>query len=170
MTHATGPAGVVGTEPSVEVRFTVDAGEPPLAYARGFDAVDVEVVGPAGWTMLTLPLAGAREWAGELYAAVSVVHREATGDPHALTDDELAALDEPKAYDAGPGVLVVGDGGDRASVRFHVVVDIAGDCLSTAHLREALVAQAVDGFNATRIAVSAGEVLAGRVWPPSGPK
>ena len=170
MTRATGPTTVVDIEPSVEVRFTVDTSEPPLAYARGLDAVDVEVVGPAGCAMLTVPLTGVREWAGELYAAVSVVHREATGDPHALTDDELAALDGPKAYDAGPGILVVGDGGDRASVRFHLVVDIAGDSLSTADLREALVAQVVDGFRTTRIAVSAGEVLAGRVWQPAQPK
>jgi hypothetical protein len=49
----------------------------------------------------------ARSWAGELYEAVSVAHREATGDPHALTDLELSSLQE-----------------HPARIRFHLALDI----------------------------------------------
>jgi hypothetical protein len=163
MMHATGPA----TEPSVEVRFTVDATE-PRAYARDDEGFDVEVLGPGGWATLTPPL-DAREWAGELYAAVSVAHREATGDSHALTDDELAAF-APDGYDAAPGILVVGDGDERAVVRIHLVVDVAGDCLSTSALREELVDRVTVAFNTTRVAASAGEVRCGSVWQPPEPE
>jgi hypothetical protein len=169
MSYATHPAYPHRADPAVEIRFTVDT-EPPLAYARDDSLVDVELAGPAGWAALTVPLAGAREWAGELYAAVSVAYREATGDLHALTDDELSALGNPEAYDGCAGVLVR-SGADRpATVRFQLVVDIAGDSLSTADLREALVAHVADRFNTARIAVSAGEVLAGIMWPPTEPK
>jgi hypothetical protein len=168
MTCATDPVPVRRPEAAVEVRFSVDAAEPPLAYARDDGALDVEVVGPAGWATLTLSIADVPEWAGELFAAVTVAHRDVTGDPYVLTDEELATLGDPNAYDGGPGALVLGDG-ERATVRFHLVVDIAGNSLSTADLRAALVGHLVDRFNTTRIAVSAGEATAGSVWQPPGP-
>lgn len=51
---------------------------------------------------LQVPLERAREWAGELFGAVSVAYREATGDPHALSDQELALLPPADAYDPAP--------------------------------------------------------------------
>lgn len=37
----------------------------------------------------------ARSWAADVYAAVTIAHREHTGDPTALTDYELAAMPDP---------------------------------------------------------------------------
>jgi len=160
---------------SVEVRFRIEPSEPPLAYPvpsadRTVTDLDVEMVGPGALATVTLPLAEARAWAGELFSAVSVAYRDATGDPHVLTDLELSELDDPDGYDPGPGMLVVADGGQPGRVRFHVVVDIAGDCLSSSDLRAGLVDQLAGRFNTARIAVSDGEVLAGRRrQPPEAP-
>jgi hypothetical protein len=165
MTGVTVPA-----EPTtVELRFPVDAGEPPLAYpgaARGdrpVDQLEVELAGPGLLATLVLPIGDARSWAGELFTAVAVAYREATGDPYALTDFELATLPPADAYDPGPGVLVHGEDDDTpARVRFHVAVDISGHCLSTADLRAALVEHLASRFNVTHIGVSHGETLDGR--------
>jgi hypothetical protein len=159
----------------VEVRFRIEPSEPPLAYPvftadHTVTDLDVEVVGPGVLATFTLPLDQARAWAGELFSAVSVAYREAIGDPHALTDAELAELDDPDGYDPGPGMLVVAEGGQPGRIRFHVVVDIQGDCLSSADLRAGLVDQLAGRFNAARIAVSDGQILAGRRWrPPEAP-
>jgi hypothetical protein len=156
---------------SVEVRFRIEPSEPPLAYPvlsadRIVTDLDVELVGPGVLATITLPLGQARAWAGELYSAVSVAYREATGDPHALTDDQLNELDDPDAYDPGPGMLVVAANGQPGRVRFHLVVDIQGDCLSSSHLRAGIVDHLAGRFNATRIAVSDGQILAGVRWQP----
>jgi len=160
---------------SVEVRFRIEPSEPPLAYPvltadRTVADLDVELVGPGVLATITLPLGQARAWAGELFSAVSVAYREETGDPYALTDAELGALDDPDAYDPGPGMLVVAAVGQPAGVRFHLVVDIQGDCLSSSDLRAGLVDQLAGRFNTTRIAVSDGQILAGlRLLPPEAP-
>jgi len=156
---------------TVELRFPVDATEAPLAYPEPawphsavVERLEVELAGPGLLATLILPIAEARSWAGELFAAVAVAYREATGDPHALTDYELACLPPADSYDPGPGLLVVGDDDHTpARVRFHVAVDIAGHCLSTADLRAGIVEQLIDRFNIARIAVSQAETLAGHV-------
>ena len=149
--------------PVLELRLPVDVDEAPLGYDDygGTLAIEVMLAG-GGYANLILPAAGARAWAGELFAAVTVAHREATGDLHALTDAELAELGDPNAYDPGPGVLVQGDDTAPARVRFHVALDIEGRCLSTAALRAAVV-EALGRLNTAHITVSAGEPIAGRV-------
>ena len=165
----TNHAGLSMTDPpapnvTLELRLPVDAGEPPLGYADHEGALAVEVLLAAGgYTALILPTDTARAWAGELFAAVAVAHREATGDPHALTDLELAELGDPDGYDPGPGILVQADRDAPARVRFHLLVDVQGDCLSTADLRAALVEALTGRFNTAHIAVSAGEPVCGRV-------
>jgi hypothetical protein len=167
-------AGTVSPEPrppTVELRFPVDCTEPPLAYAEAawphpgvVEHLEVELAGPGLLATPILSTGQARVWAGELFAAVSVAYREATGDPHALTDDELAWLPPADGYDPGPGVLVVGANDDTpARIRFHIAIDIAGHCLSTADLRAGIVEQLSERFNVARIAVSQAETLAGHV-------
>lgn len=159
------------TSTTVELRFAVDAAEAPLAYPMltypdpdVVEHLEVELAGPGLLATLVLPIGEARIWAGELFNAVSVAYREATGDPHALTDYELACLPPADSYDPGPGVLVVDDDDDTpARIRFHVAVDIAGHCLSTSSLRAGLVEHLAERFNVAQVAVSEGETLAGRV-------
>jgi hypothetical protein len=169
--------GAVNPEPTppptpitVELRLAVDATEPPLGYpgpgwaGRPVSELEVEVAGPGLLATLVLPIGTARAWAAELFCAVAVAYREATGDPHALTDFELASLPPVDDYDPGPGVLIVGDDHDTpAQVRFHVAVDIAGHCLSTPDLRAALVDTLTRRFNVAHIGVSQPETLAGRL-------
>jgi len=160
-----------GMGPVAELRFALDPTEAPLAFPisggpdRAAGDVEVEVVGPGVRAELILPLAGARAWAGELFAAVSVAYREATGDPHALTDAELASLGEPNSYDPGPGVVVHASDDVPARVRFQLVVDIEGRSLSTADLRAALVEDLTERFNVARVAASCGQIVAGHLWP-----
>ena len=45
--------------------------------------------------VIIVPLAEARSWAADVYAAVTIAYREATDDPTALTDYELAAMPDP---------------------------------------------------------------------------
>jgi hypothetical protein len=161
------------TRPSMpaEMRFVVETSEAPLAYPgacwpdTAVTELEVEMIAHGVRVTMVLPVDGARAWAGELFGAVSVAYREATGDPHALSDDDLAALGDPEAYDPGPGVLVRADGDDTpALVRFHVAVDIAGACLSTPDLRAGLVEHLRDRFNVSHVAVSAGDVVGGTPW------
>jgi len=152
----------------VELRFTVDGREPPLVYpdsthVEPVEDLAVEVAGPGVLATLVLPVGQARTWAGELFAAVAVAYREATGDPHALTDFELANLPAADGYDPGPGRLVEGDDDSPARVRFHLAVDIDGLCLSTTALRAGLVDALTGRFNVTRIGVSQGEPRAGHI-------
>lgn len=124
------PRPVVAAEPTlVELRFAVDADEAPLVYPEAawpdpdhhVELLAVELAGPGLLATLTLPINQARSWAAELFSAVSVAYREATGDPHALADYELASLPDPDAYDPGPGRLVEGDDEHPTRVRFHLV-------------------------------------------------
>jgi hypothetical protein len=152
---------------TVELRFAVDA-EAPLVYVNTPypeppEDLAVEVAGPGVLATLVVPITQARDWAGELCHAVAVAYREATGDPHALSD-ELAALPPAGGYDPGPGLLVVAnEKGTPARVRFHVVLDIDGACLATSSLRAAIVERLSLQFNVGHIAVSAGEPLAGHL-------
>jgi hypothetical protein len=159
-------------EPAVraELRIPIDATEAPIAFADTYpDATDlaVEMAGPAGLlATLVLPISQAREWAGELFQAVSVAYREVTGDPHALTDHELASLPPANAYEPGAGLIVHGDEHEPARARFHVEVEIEAEFLSTGGLRAALVEALAERFNTTKVAVSAGEATAGTILRP----
>jgi hypothetical protein len=153
-----------------ELRFSVDADEPPLAYPddpwptpADAEALAVQVAGPGLRATLVLPMDAARWWAGELYAAVSVAYRQATGDPHALSDEELAALPPAESYAPGPGLLVEGEGATPARVRFHIALDVEGAMVNTEAWRAALVEMLLDRFGLAGVAVSAGEPLAGRL-------
>ena len=171
MTNTEHPTKTEVMGPVAELRFALDPTEAPLAFPV-FGApdglvgdVEVEVVGPGVRAELILPLDGARAWAGELFAAVSVGYREATGDPHALTDAEPEDLEDPNAYDPGPGLLVHAEDDDVAArVRFQLVVDIEGRSLSTADLRAALVDHLAERFNVAHVAVSGDEVVTGHPW------
>jgi hypothetical protein len=171
MTTETNPSTTVA-EPRVraELRIPVDASEAPIAFEDTYpDATDlaVEMAGPAGLlATLVLPISQAREWAAELFAAVSVAYREVTGDPHALTDFELANLPPADAYEPGAGLIVHGDETEPARARFHVEVEIEAEFLSTGGLRAALVEAITERFNTTRVAVSAGEATAGTILQP----
>jgi len=93
---------------------------PPFAYPCDEEAADVELLGPAGWGYADRAVRR-RAGGGTSSAAASATERAATCDRHA--SPELTALG-PNAYNPGAGALVV---------------DIAGDCLSTSAVREALV-------------------------------
>jgi hypothetical protein len=149
----------------VEVRVPVDGTEAPNVFEDDWPdpgRLAVEIAGPGVLATLVVPTAAAREWAGELFAAISVVYREVTGDPHALTDDELASLPAPVAYLPGPGLLLAGDECSPARARFHVVLDIEAEFLSTGGLRAAIVEGLCERFNVARVGVSAGEPIGGR--------
>lgn len=166
------PVFTTMAEPRIraELRIPVDASEAPIAFEDTFpEATDlaVEVAGPAGLlATLVLPISQAREWAGELFAAVSVAYREVTGDPHALTDFELANLPPADEYNPGAGVIVHGDEREPARARFHVEVEIEAEFLSTGGLRAALVEVITERFNTTKVAISPGEPTAGTVLAP----
>jgi hypothetical protein len=148
-----------------EMRFRVDADEAPLCYPDGHSDPEnlvVEVAGPAVLATLVLPLDKARQWAGELFGAVSLAYREATGDPHALCEDEIAGL-TIVGYDPPPGVHVAGDERAPARVRFAVSFDVLGVSLSTGRLRAAIVTALQESFWTDHVAVSAGEPITGTV-------
>jgi len=163
------PASTTVAEPRIrtELRIPIDATEAPIAFEDTFpEATDlaVEVAGPAGLlATLVLPIGAAREWAAELFQAVSVAYREATADPHALTDLQLQSLPPADEYNPGAGLIVHGNDTTPARARFHVLVEIEAEFLSTGGLRAALVEALTERFNTTRIAVSAGEATAGTI-------
>jgi hypothetical protein len=158
---------VVAEPPRVELRIPIDAAEAPIAFEDTYpDGTDlaVELAGPAGLlATLVLPINAAREWAGELFAAVSVAYREVTGDPHALSDFDLANLPPADEYNPGAGLIIHSDEHQPARARFHVEVEIEAEFLSTGGLRAALVEAISERFNVTRVAVSAGEATAGTI-------
>lgn len=84
------------TTEATDIRFAVDTEEVPLCYPEGCrpaaERIVVEIAGPHLLVTLVLPTETAREWAGELFAGVSLAYREATGDPHAMSDEELAGF------------------------------------------------------------------------------
>ncbi len=156
-----------------EIWLAVDTSEPPIAYplrSKGSGAperLEVEILGPTATARLEIEAEEARTWAGELFAAVSQAYREATGDPHALSDEEAASLGAAgTGYMPGPGFNLRADDNGPARVRFTVVVEIAGQSLHTSLLRESLVNQMTRDFNVDRLAVSEGEPLSGSLDTP----
>ena len=147
----------------IELRLPLDGSEAPFAYpeAEGCLALEVALSG-GGYASLVLPAGEARSWAGEAFAAFSVAYREATGDPHALSEEELAALPAAVAYRPGPGLHLCAEGEGPAVMRFHLVVDVAGECLDAGLLRAGLVEQLSERFSTARVAVSEGFALSGR--------
>jgi len=148
-----------------EMRFQVDADEPPLCYPDGHlkpENLAVEIAGPSVLATLVLPVDKAREWAGELFSAVSVAYRELTGDPHALSDGEIAGLTEV-GYDPPFGTHVSSDECSPARVRFEVSFDILGLSLATGRLRAAIVEALEENFQTDHICVSEGQPITGTV-------
>ncbi|MGH9170163.1 MAG: hypothetical protein ACRD0Z_04755 [Acidimicrobiales bacterium] len=157
-------ATTINSEPA-ELRFHVDADEAPLCYPdshREPENLAVEIAGPSMLATLVVPTGKAREWAGELFGAVSIAYRELTGDRHALSDEEVAGMTRV-GYDPCPGVLVTGDDTCPARVRFEISFDVLGLSLSTGRLRAAIVAALNENFNTDHIAVSEGHPIMGTV-------
>jgi len=151
--------------PRVELRIPIDASEAPNVFADDYpDGTDlaVELAGPGLLATLVVPVGRAREWAGELFAQISIAYRELTGDPHALSDSELASLAPADEYNPGPGMLLAGDECSPARARFHVALEIEAEFLSTGGLRAAIVEALTERFNVARVAISAGEATGGR--------
>jgi hypothetical protein len=149
--------------PTLELRLPVDVSEPPLGY-DDFDgnlAVEVMLAG-GGYTNLVLPVDGARAWAGELFAAVTTAHREATGDPHGLTDRELAELPDPNAYEPASTLALAGTEAEPARMRFVIALTIQGQFLHDADLRAAIVENLLGRFNTVHVAVTNGQAVAGQ--------
>jgi hypothetical protein len=159
----TGP----GPSARVELRIPIDASEAPICFEDSYpDGTDlaVEMAGPAGLlATLVLPIHTARQWAAELFQAVSVAYREVTGDPHALTDAEIASLPPADEYHPAAGLIVHGNHDSPARARFHIEVEIEAEFLSTGGLRAALVDALTHRFATTKVAVSAGEPTGGTI-------
>jgi hypothetical protein len=136
------PSAVTDTRPApvLELRLPVDVDEAPLGYDDygGTLAIEVMLAG-GGYANLILPATGARAWAGELFAAVTTAHREATGDPHALTDLDLAELPDPDAYEPASTLHLAGTETAPARIRFVIALTIEGLSLQDADLRAAIV-------------------------------
>jgi hypothetical protein len=148
--------------PTLELRLPVDVTEPPLGYDDygGTLAIEVMLAG-GGYANLILPTDGARAWAGELFGAVTVAHREATGDPHALTDLELAELPDPNSYEPASTLALAGTEDEPARMRFVIALTIQGQVLHDADLRAAIVEDLTARFNTVAVAVSNGQAVAG---------
>jgi hypothetical protein len=167
MTTPQSAAGLAGSEPHAraEIRIPIDATEAPNAFQDDYPdgaTLAVELAGPNLLATLVVPIGQARQWASELFQAVSVAYREVTGDPHALSDFELASLPPANEYHPGPGVMLAGTDESPARARFHVALEIKGEFLSTGGLRAAIVEALAERFNIARVAVSAGEPTGGR--------
>lgn len=69
----------------------------PDAYVANVNEIELRVTQPesAVEAVILVPLAEARSWAADVYAAVTIAYREHTGDPSALSDFELADLPDP---------------------------------------------------------------------------
>lgn len=74
----------------------VTATGPPDAWVNG-NELELRVTEPGSTVEATIviPLDEARVWAADVYAAVTIAHREHSADPTALTDYDLAALPDP---------------------------------------------------------------------------
>ncbi|MGH9267129.1 MAG: hypothetical protein ACRD0D_03025 [Acidimicrobiales bacterium] len=115
-----------------------------------------------GYANLILPVDGARAWAGELFGAITVAHREATGDPHALTDLDLAELPDPNSYEPASTLALAGTEAEPARMRFVIALTIQGQVLHDADLRAAIVEDLTARFNTVQVAVSNGQAVAGQ--------
>ncbi len=69
----------------------------PDAWVANEKEVEVRVTQPDSMVeaVIVVPLAEARSWAADVYAAVTIAYREHSGDPQALSDYELAAMPDP---------------------------------------------------------------------------
>jgi len=69
----------------------------PDAYVANVNEIELRVTQPesAVEAVILVPLAEARSWAADVYAAVTIAYRDHTGDPSALSDFELAAMPDP---------------------------------------------------------------------------
>lgn len=114
-----------------------------------------------GYANLVLPVDGARAWAGELFGAVTVAHREATGDPHALTDAELAELPDPEGYEPASTLALAGTEAEPARMRFVIALTVEGRFLHDADLRAAIVEDLTARFNTAHVAVTNGQAVTG---------
>jgi hypothetical protein len=85
-----------------------------------------------------------------------------TGDPHALSDEEIAGLARV-GYDPPLGPHVSGDECSPARVRFTVSFDVLGISLSTGRLRAAIVTALQENFQTDHICVSEGQPITGIV-------
>lgn len=87
------------TEPASTTRAIVFVAAEglPDAWVVNDREVEVTVTQPDSpvEAVIVVPLDEARAWAADIYAAVTIAHREHTGDPTALTDHDLAALPDP---------------------------------------------------------------------------
>ena len=63
---------------------------------------------------------------------------------------------------APAGLHLCAQGEGPAVMRFHLVVDVAGECLDETLLRSALVEEISERFTTPRVAVSAAFALSGR--------
>ncbi len=161
-TNHAGPA-VTDARPApvLELRRPVDVDEAPLGYDDygGTLAIEIALAG-GGYANLIPPPKAHRAWAGELFGAVTVAHREATGDPHALTDLDLAELPDP-AYNPASTLHLAGTETEPARMRL-VIALIEGLSLHDADLRAAIVENLTRRFNTVGVAVSNGQAIAGR--------
>jgi hypothetical protein len=154
------------TTEATDIRFAVDTEEMPLSYPewRGQAAqrLVVEVPGRHLLVSFVLPTETAREWAGELFAGVASAYREATGDPHAMSAEEVAGFTRA-GYDPPAGIHVSGEECSPARVRFEVAFDVLGLSLSIGNLRAAIVAALQENFQTDHICVSDGQPITGTV-------
>ena len=148
--------------PTLELRLPVDVDEAPLGYDDygGNLAVEVMLAG-GGYANLVLPVEGARAWAGDLFGAVTTAHREATGDPHALSDAELADLPDPNAYEPASTLALAGTEAEPARMRFVIALTVEGRFLHDADLRAAIVECLTERFNTAHVAVTNGQRVTG---------
>jgi hypothetical protein len=155
---------------STASRFAVDTTEVPLAWPVDPWAdptvthLEIDLISHLRHMTMSLPVEGTSASAGGLCAADGVAFCEETGDPHAQTDEELAARPDAEICDPGPGAVGRADAPGPAAVWFHIRVDNEGARLSTADLRAALVDHLAARFNVSRVAVSAGDVQRGDAW------
>lgn len=69
----------------------------PDAWVANANEIEVHVTQPESpvEAVIVVPIAEARAWAADVYAAVTIACREHTGDPSALPDFELATMPDP---------------------------------------------------------------------------
>lgn len=81
------------TEPRVEVRLAVDPAVGPLADGHDNEITVLVADDSHLWVELVLPVERARQWAAELFTALTVAYHDATGgiDVWPLTPTELIA-------------------------------------------------------------------------------
>lgn len=114
-----------------------------------------------GYANLILPADGARAWAGDLFGAVTVAHREAVSDPHALTGLELAELPDPDSYEPASTLALAGSDDEPAQMQFVIALTIEGLSLHDADLRAAIVEDLTARFNTVAVTVTNGQHVAG---------